>query len=109
MRLTQGVSPWVSDRQSVAATGERQTGSQVALPGMVGGPVALSNCKEVFVVSCPPNLPSRPMPRPTAQVELYVEALGAETAVRFLLKFGGGELYQGKSAGNHGMVTLFLG
>lgn len=34
----------------------------------------------------------RPMPRPTAQVEPYVEAMGAETAVTFLLAFGGAEL-----------------
>lgn len=34
----------------------------------------------------------RPIPRPTAQVEPYVEALGAETAVTFLLAFGGAEL-----------------
>lgn len=32
------------------------------------------------------------MPRPTAQVQPYVEAMGAETAVTFLLAFGGAEL-----------------
>ena len=36
---------------------------------------------------------ARPMPRPTAQVEPYVEALGAELAVTFLLAYGGAELY----------------
>lgn len=36
---------------------------------------------------------SRPMPRPTAQVAPYVNALGAELAVTFLLHYGGGELY----------------
>ena len=36
---------------------------------------------------------TNPMPRPTAQVAPYVEALGAETAVQFLLAFGGAELY----------------
>lgn len=35
---------------------------------------------------------SRPMPRPTAQVQPYVDALGADLAVRFLLTFGGAEM-----------------
>ncbi len=39
------------------------------------------------------SLPARPMPRPTAQVEPYVTALGAELAVTFLLHYGGAELY----------------
>ena len=33
------------------------------------------------------------MPQPTAQVARYVEALGADMAVRFLLAYGGAELY----------------
>lgn len=33
------------------------------------------------------------IPRPPAHVVPFVEALGAETAVRFLLHFGGAELY----------------
>ncbi len=37
------------------------------------------------------------IPRPTAQAEPYVEALGAETAMAFLLAFGGAELYLGAS------------
>ena len=36
---------------------------------------------------------ARPMPRPTAQVAAYVDALGAETAVIFLLTYGGADLY----------------
>lgn len=36
---------------------------------------------------------ARPMPRPTAQVAMYVEALGPETAMLFLLRFGGAELH----------------
>lgn len=36
---------------------------------------------------------ARPMPCPTAQVAPYVDALGAETAVIFLLTYGGAELY----------------
>jgi hypothetical protein len=38
------------------------------------------------------DLPARPMPRPTAQVEPYVTAMGAELAVQFLLTFGGAEM-----------------
>ena len=37
----------------------------------------------------------RPMPRPTAQVVPYVEALGPDLAVTFLLENGGAELYLG--------------
>ncbi len=33
------------------------------------------------------------IPRPPAHVQPYVDALGAELAVRFLLHFGGAELY----------------
>lgn len=33
------------------------------------------------------------IPRPPAHVAPFVEALGAELAVRFLLRFGGAELY----------------
>ena len=39
------------------------------------------------------TLPARPMPRPTAQVEPYVRALGPERAVTFLLHYGGAPLY----------------
>lgn len=35
---------------------------------------------------------STPMPRPTAQVAPYIEAMGAETTVTFLLAFGGADL-----------------
>jgi DNA-binding NarL/FixJ family response regulator len=39
------------------------------------------------------ELPARPMPRASAQVAPYVECLGSELAVQFLLRFGGAELY----------------
>ena len=55
------------------------------------------------------NLPIRPMPRPTAQVAMFVEALGPDSAVRFLLRFGGAELYQGPISRPDGMVADFLG
>ena len=38
------------------------------------------------------NTLARPMPRPTAQVAAYVDALGADAAVTFLLTYGGAEL-----------------
>lgn len=36
---------------------------------------------------------ARPMPKPTAQVAPYVEALGPGATVLFLLAYGGAELY----------------
>ena len=38
------------------------------------------------------NQVARLMPKPTAQVAPYVEALGPETAVLFLLAYGGAEI-----------------
>lgn len=35
---------------------------------------------------------ARPMPRPTAQVAVYVEVLGVDLAIDFLLTFGGAGL-----------------
>ncbi len=39
------------------------------------------------------NAIAKPMPRPTAQVAPFVEVLGAELAVTFLMTYGGAELY----------------
>ena len=39
------------------------------------------------------NLPVRPMPRPTAQVQPYVDAMATEKAVEFILHLGGAELW----------------
>ena len=39
------------------------------------------------------NEVERPMPKPTAQVEPYVDAMGAKMAVTFLLTYGGAQLY----------------
>lgn len=39
------------------------------------------------------SLPARPMPRPPAQVLPFVEALGADLAVTYLLTYGGSEVY----------------
>ena len=46
---------------------------------------------------------ARPMPRATGQVAAFVDVLGADLAVLFLLRFGGAEMYmpadpKGKSA-----------
>lgn len=38
------------------------------------------------------DLPARPLPKPTAQVQAYVDAMGPELAVTFLLAFGGAEM-----------------
>lgn len=48
------------------------------------------------------NQIARPMPRPTAQVAAYVDVLGTDLAMDFILQFGGAQLYlandpQGKS------------
>lgn len=34
------------------------------------------------------SVPTRPLPKPTAQVQPYVDVLGLELTVQFLLKFG---------------------
>jgi hypothetical protein len=43
-------------------------------------------------VPTPNRALDRPMPKPTAQVEAYVEAMGPDLAVKFLLAFGGAEM-----------------
>lgn len=56
-----------------------------------------------------PTFPSRPMPRASAQVAPYVECLGAELAVQFLLRFGGAELYIPASPGAGSSVCALVG
>lgn len=48
-------------------------------------------------------------PLPTAQVEPFVEVLGTELTVVFLLEFGGAELYVGSRFLIHGEVAQLLG
>ena len=48
-------------------------------------------------------------PKPTAQVEPFVEILGVETAVRFLLRFGGAELYLAQNPGPNSKVVRMVG
>lgn len=46
-------------------------------------------------------------PRPPAHVAPYVEALGRDRAIRFLLEFGGAELYIAASPkGRSGMISV---
>lgn len=48
-------------------------------------------------------------PCPTAQVAPYVDALGTETAIEFLLSFGGAELTVSLSPKGRGMVERVIG
>ena len=49
------------------------------------------------------------MPRPTAQVAAYVEVLGAELAVQFILQFGGAQLYLPDDPKGGGEVEKLVG
>lgn len=55
------------------------------------------------------NLPAAPMPKPTAQVAAYVEILGADLAVTFLLTFGGAELHLAQNPKGKGQVETVIG
>ena len=55
------------------------------------------------------TLPARPMPKPTAQVAPYAEALGAEQAVLFLLAFGGAHLHIAKVPSGDSVYQKHLG
>ena len=52
---------------------------------------------------------ARPMPKPTAQLAHYVEVLGADLAVEFLLQFGGAELYLPDDPKGQGALEKFVG
>jgi len=52
---------------------------------------------------------SRPMPRPTAQVQPYVDVLGVELTMQFLLQFGGAELYLAADPKGRSAVEALLG
>lgn len=55
------------------------------------------------------NLPAVPYPKPTAQVEPYVEVLGFELAIAFLMQFGGAELYIAKDPKGRGQLEALVG
>ena len=57
----------------------------------------------------PLNQIARPMPRPTAQVAAYVEVLGADLAVQFILQFGGAQLYLADDPKGQSDVEKLLG
>ena len=50
-----------------------------------------------------------PMPRPTAQVAPYVEVLGVDLAMTFLLQFGGAQLYLPNDPKGASAVEKLLG
>lgn len=52
---------------------------------------------------------TEPLPRPTAQVEPYVEALGYDGAIAFLLAFGGAEIYITAHPKSRGQVVEVVG
>jgi len=55
------------------------------------------------------QLPARPMPKPTAQVEPYFEVLGAELTIDFLLQFGGAELHFANDPKGRSAVEKLVG
>lgn len=55
------------------------------------------------------NLPALRYPRPPAQVAPYVEALGVELAIRFLLEFGGAELYLSEDPKGRSRLEALVG
>ncbi len=55
------------------------------------------------------QLPVLPYPKPTAQVAPYVEALGFDMAITFLLQFGGAELYIAKDPKSRGQLEALVG
>lgn len=52
---------------------------------------------------------TRAVPRPPAQIEPYVEALGVDDTIRFLLEFGGAQIYIGARPGRGSQVAALLG
>lgn len=48
-------------------------------------------------------------PRPPAQIEVFVEILGVDLTVKFLLKFGGAELYFAKDPKSRSRLVAFVG
>lgn len=55
------------------------------------------------------NQIARPMPRPTAQVAVYVDVLGVDLAMEFILQFGGAQLYLANDPKGRSDVEKLLG
>lgn len=52
---------------------------------------------------------ARPIPNPSAQILPYVEVLGADLAVKFLLQFGGAEIAFSADPKGRGTVEALVG
>ena len=52
---------------------------------------------------------AQPMPRPTAQVAPYMDVLGPELVVDFLLQFGGAELYLAENPKGRSDLEALIG
>lgn len=57
----------------------------------------------------PNDVPTAPYPKPTAQVEPYVDVLGTELAIEFLLTFGGAPLYIPENPGEKPELVAVIG
>lgn len=55
------------------------------------------------------TLPSAPYPKPTAQVETYVDVLGTDLTIDFLLTFGGAPLYIADNPGEGSELVALIG
>lgn len=55
------------------------------------------------------NQIAHPAPRPTAQVAPYVDVLGIDLAVEFLLTVGGAELALARNPGEHSQLVALVG
>ena len=55
------------------------------------------------------QLPIRPYPRPTAQVEPYVEVFGFDLAIAFLLQFGGANMMVSKNPRGRSQLEALVG
>lgn len=56
-----------------------------------------------------PDPGARRYPAPPAQVAPYVDAMGQRLAVRFLLVFGGAELYIAREPGSRSQLVKLIG
>lgn len=55
------------------------------------------------------SVPTRPLPKPTAQVQPYVDVLGPELTVQFLLKLGGSELFTPRNPKGRSRIETLIG
>lgn len=55
------------------------------------------------------NLPGRPIPRPPANLDCFVQVLGYQLAIEFFLTFGGAEMYIGANPKGRSAVEALIG